>query len=73
MPTREALSSGILELVLTAGPIAKAILVILAFSVIPVAYELWRHRRTSSKRADDNDRDGVPDIDIVGQDTRKHV
>jgi membrane-associated protein len=49
--------------------IDKAILVILAFSVIPVAYEWWRHRRTSSKRADDNDDDGVPDLDIAGLDT----
>jgi membrane-associated protein len=51
--------------------IDKALLVLLAFSVIPIAYEWWRHKRTSSRRADDNDHDGVPDIDIVGQDTRK--
>ena len=49
--------------------IDKAILVILAFSVIPIAYEWWRHRRTSGPAADDNDGDGVPDLDIVGQDT----
>ncbi len=48
-----------------------AILVILAFSVVPVGYELWRHHRTSSPAADDNDGDGVPDYDILGQDTRQ--
>jgi len=50
--------------------IDKAIIVILAFSVIPVFYEAWRHRRTSSPEADDNDGDGVPDFDITGHDTR---
>ena len=50
-----------------------AIVVILAFSVIPVAYEWWRRRRTSSARAADNDRDGVPDIDIIGTDTRRQL
>ncbi len=49
--------------------IDKAILVILAFSVIPIAYEWWRHRRTSGHRGDDNDSDGAPDLDAVGQDT----
>jgi membrane-associated protein len=49
--------------------IDKAILVILAFSVIPVVYEWWRHRRTSGTAADDNDGDGTPDLDIVGRDT----
>jgi membrane-associated protein len=49
--------------------IDKAILVILAFSVIPVAYEWWRHRRTSGEQAEDDDGDGVPDLDILGQDT----
>src|SRR3954451_13168403 len=47
-----------------------AILVILAFSVIPVAFEWWRHRRTSGSGAKDEDGDGVPDVDVVGQDTR---
>ena len=51
--------------------IDKAIIVILAFSVIPVAYEWWRHRRTSGEDADDNDGDGVPDLDIVGQDSTR--
>ncbi|MVQ49546.1 DedA family protein [Nocardioides sp. MAH-18] len=52
--------------------IDKAILVILAFTVVPIAWEWWRHRRTSSRRADDNDGDGVPDLDIMGMDTTKH-
>ena len=49
-----------------------AILVILLFTVIPIAFEWWRHRRTSSKRGDDNDGDGVPDLDIMGMDTTQH-
>jgi len=48
--------------------IDKAIVVILAFSIIPIAYEWWRHRRTSSGRAADRDRDGRPDRDIMGLD-----
>ena len=48
-----------------------AILTILALSVIPVAWEWWRHRRTSSPEADDNDGDGRPDRDILGQDVRE--
>ncbi len=51
--------------------IDKAILAILAFSLIPVVYEWWRHRRTSSPAADDNDDDGVPDLDIAGMDTTR--
>jgi membrane-associated protein len=47
-----------------------AIFAILGFSVVPIAYEWWRHRRTSGPRADDGDHDGVPDIDITGADTR---
>ena len=46
--------------------IDKAIIVILAFSVIPIAYEWWRHRRTSGPEADDNDGDGRPDLNIAG-------
>jgi membrane-associated protein len=46
--------------------IDKAIFAILAFSLIPVAYEWWRHRRTSSHEGDDNDADGRPDLDIAG-------
>lgn len=52
--------------------IDKAIIVILAFSVVPIVYEWWRHRRTSSPQADDNDHDGIPDLDITGRDTREH-
>lgn len=48
--------------------IDKAIIVILAFSVVPIAWEWWRHRRTSSPEADDNDQDGRPDRDISGRD-----
>ena len=46
--------------------IDKAIFVILAFSVIPIAYEWWRHRRTSGPGSDDNDGDGRPDLNIAG-------
>ena len=48
--------------------IDKAIIVILAFSVVPIAYEWWRHRRTSSREATDQDHDGRPDRDIMGLD-----
>jgi membrane-associated protein len=46
--------------------IDKAIFVILAFSVIPIAYEWWRHRRTSGPEAEDHDGDGRPDLNIAG-------
>jgi len=46
--------------------IDKAILVILSFSIIPIAYEWWRHRRTHGHAAKDNDRDGRPDRDVLG-------
>ena len=49
MPTREALTSGVLELVLTAGPIAKVILVTLAiFSIVSwalIVEKWWQFRR----------------------------
>jgi len=49
VPTREALTSGVLDLVLTAGPIAKAILVILAlFSIVSwalIVEKWWQFRR----------------------------
>lgn len=48
--------------------IDKAIIVILAFSLVPILYEWWRHRRTSGPEADDNDQDGRPDRDIMGAD-----
>ncbi|TIC83630.1 DedA family protein [Nocardioides sp. GY 10113] len=49
-----------------------AILVILLFSAIPVAWEWWRHKRTSGPEAEDNDHDGIPDRDIMGLDTTHH-
>ena len=49
--------------------IDKAIILILAFSVIPIIWEWWRHRRTGSPEAEDRDHDGVPDRDIMGRDT----
>jgi membrane-associated protein len=49
--------------------IDKAVIAILFFSVIPIAYEWWRHRRTTSPDAEDNDADGVPDRNISGFDT----
>ena len=48
--------------------IDKAIIVILVFSVLPIAWEWWRHRRTSGREAEDNDHDGRPDRDIMGAD-----
>ena len=45
-----------------------AIIAILAFSVVPVAWEWWRHRRTNAPEAADRDHDGRPDRDIAGQD-----
>ena len=48
-----------------------AVIAILAFSVIPIAYEWWRHRRTKGRQAEDHDGDGVPDRDITGLDTTK--
>jgi membrane-associated protein len=48
--------------------IDKLILAIVAFSVIPMVWEWWRHKRTASPRADDNDGDGHPDRDIMGID-----
>ena len=45
-----------------------AIVVILAFSVVPVAWEWWRHHRTHAPEAEDRDRDGRPDRDILGSD-----
>ena len=51
--------------------IDKAMIVILAFSIIPVGYEWWRHKHThaaEAKDADDNDDGGVPDRNIAGQD-----
>ncbi|WP_224769243.1 DedA family protein [Nocardioides ochotonae] len=41
-------------------------LVILAFTAVPITFEWWRHRRTDSADAEDNDHDGRPDRDITG-------
>ena len=49
--------------------IDKAIVVIVAFSLLPVAFEWWRHRRTSGPLGDDQDHDGRPDLDILGLDS----
>lgn len=51
--------------------IDKAIIAIVVFSLIPIAWEWWRHKRTSGPEAEDNDHDGVPDRDIMGEDTRR--
>ena len=48
--------------------IDKAIIVIVAFSLLPIVWEWWRHKRTSAPEADDNDHDGRPDRDVLGQD-----
>ena len=48
--------------------IDKAIIVIIAFSLLPIAWEWWRHRRTHAPEAEDRDADGRPDRDILGQD-----
>jgi membrane-associated protein len=48
--------------------IDKAIIVIVGVSVLPIAWEWWRHKRTTAPEADDRDGDGRPDRDILGQD-----
>jgi membrane-associated protein len=48
--------------------IDKAIIVIIAFSLLPIVWEWWRHRRTHAPEAEDRDGDGMPDRDIMGQD-----
>ncbi|WP_244246839.1 DedA family protein [Nocardioides euryhalodurans] len=48
--------------------IDKAIIVIIAFSLLPIAWEWWRHKRTTAPEAEDRDHDGRPDRDIMGQD-----
>jgi membrane-associated protein len=52
--------------------IDKAIILILAFSVLPIIWEWWRHKRTSGPEAEDRDHDGRPDRDIAGQDVPPH-
>ena len=48
--------------------IDKIIIAVVAFSVIPIAFEWIRHRRTNAPEAEDRDHDGRPDRDIMGQD-----
>jgi membrane-associated protein len=48
--------------------IDKAIIAIIAFSVIPVAWEWWRHKRTHAPGAEIGSHDGHPDRDISGAD-----
>jgi membrane-associated protein len=47
--------------------IDKAIIAIIAFSVVPVAWEWWRHKRTNAPGAEIGPQDGGPDRDIMGQ------
>jgi membrane-associated protein len=49
--------------------IDKAIILIVGFSLLPIVFEWWRHKRTSGPEAEDRDHDGVPDRDIMGRDT----
>jgi membrane-associated protein len=48
--------------------IDKLIIVIVAFSLIPIAIEWWRHKRTHAPGADIGPQDGGPDRDITGRD-----
>ena len=48
--------------------IDKLIIVILAFSVIPIIIEWWRHKRTHAPGAEIGSHDGGPDRDITGRD-----
>ena len=51
-----------------AESIDKLIIVIVAFSVIPIAIEWWRHKRTHAPGAEIGPQDGGPDRDITGRD-----
>ena len=51
-----------------AESIDKLIIVIVAFSVIPIAIEWWRHKRTNAPGAEVGEHDGGPDRDISGAD-----
>ncbi|MCD6640680.1 MAG: VTT domain-containing protein [Nocardioides sp.] len=48
--------------------IDKLVLVILAFSLAPIAFEWWRHKRTNAPGAAIGPDDGGPDRDIMGED-----
>ena len=51
-----------------AESIDKLIIVIVAFSVVPIAIEWWRHKRTNAPGAEVGTHDGGPDRDITGRD-----
>lgn len=44
-----------------------AILLIVAFSVLPMVFEYWRHKRTNAPGAEIGPHDGGPDRDILGE------
>src|SRR5690606_5361328 len=48
--------------------IDKAIIAIIAFSVIPIAWEWVRHKRTTAPEAEDRDHDRRHARDMLGQD-----
>ena len=48
--------------------IDKLVLVIVAFSVIPIVFEWWRHKRVNAPGAEIGPQDGGPDRDIMGED-----
>jgi membrane-associated protein len=48
--------------------IDRLVLVILAFSLAPIAFEWWRHKRTNAPGAEIGPQDGGPDRDIMGED-----
>ena len=48
--------------------IDKLVIVIVAFSLIPIVVEWWRHRRTDAPGAEIGEHDGGPDRDITGRD-----
>jgi membrane-associated protein len=45
-----------------------AILLIVGFSVLPMVFEYWRHKRTNAPGAEIGPHDGGPDRDIIGED-----
>ena len=47
--------------------IDKLVIVIVAFSLIPILVEWWRHRRVDAPGAEVGDQDGGPDRDITGR------
>ena len=51
-----------------ADNIDYAIILIIGFSVIPIAWEWWRHKRVNAPGAEIGPQDGGPDRDIMGQD-----